>query len=108
MKVIDAITAARAAVSANPSRPAAATVQDAPGVRLVVLRIEPEQEVAPHVSEATVLLTVLDGTGIISGGEGEKIIAGPGSVVVFEPQELHGMRATGERFTLLATIVRKH
>ena len=107
MKLLDAHAAARVAVAANPSRPATATMHDAPGVRLVVFRIEPGQQVAPHVSDATVLLTVLSGTGVISGGDGEAI-AGPGAVAAFTPGELHGMRAGDERFCLLATIVRKH
>lgn len=107
MKLLDTHAAARDAVASNPTRPATATVHDAPGVRLVVFRLEPGQHVAPHVSEMTVLLTVLSGHGVISGGDRETE-AGPGEIATFAPGELHGMRAGDERFCLLATIVRKH
>ena len=107
MNVLDIHAAALQAVQAHPSRPATAVVHDVPGVRLVVFRIEPGQQVAPHVSEATVLLTVISGRGIISGPDSETP-AGPGTVVTYAPGELHGMRADGERFCILASIVRKH
>ncbi len=107
MKLLDAHAADRDAVAANPTRPATATVHDEPSVRLVVFRLEPGQQVAPHVSEMTVLLTVLSGRGVISGGDGESE-AKPGVVATFAPGELHGMRAGEERFCLLATIVREH
>jgi quercetin dioxygenase-like cupin family protein len=106
MKAFDAHAAALAAVQAHPERPATGTVHDAPGLRLVVFRLEPGQSVAPHTSEATVLLTVLSGRGTISVGE-ELIEAGPGHVVTLSPGEPHGMRATAERFCLLATILRR-
>lgn len=107
MILLHAHDAARDAVAANPTRPAMATVHAATGVRLVVFRLEPGQRVAPHVSEMTVVLAVLSGRGVLSGADGETE-AGPGAVAIFEPGELHGMRAGGERFSLLATIVRKH
>lgn len=107
MNVLEAQAAALAAMSANASRPATAVLHDVPGVRLLVFRIEPGQQVAPHVSEATVLLTVISGSGTISGPDRETT-AGPGTVVAYAPGELHGMRADGEPFCLLATIVRPH
>lgn len=109
MKAFDAHAAALAAVPAHPAhpaRPATATVHDAPGLRLVVFRLEPGQSVDPHTSEATVLLTVLSGRGTISVGE-DSMEAGPGHVVTLAPGEPHGMRATAERFCLLATILRR-
>ncbi|MBA3854785.1 MAG: hypothetical protein C0503_10225 [Gemmatimonas sp.] len=107
MNVLDLHAAALSAVASNPSRPATAVVHDAPGLRLVVFRIEPGQQVAPHTSEATVLLTVISGRGTISGPDGETT-AEPGSAVAYAPGELHGMRADAERFCVLASIVRKH
>lgn len=104
MNIIDSLDAALRAVSANPTRPAMAVIQDAPAVRLVVFRIEPGQEVAVHTSDATVVLTVLAGHGTVSGG-GELRAVGPGSVVTYAPREPHGMRAGSERFCLMATII---
>ena len=105
MTVDDIMARNPAAVSANPTRPATAIVHDAPGVRLVVFRIEPGQEVVPHTSEATVLLSVLAGRGTVTGGD-ESHLVGPGEVISYAPGELHGMRATDETFLLLATIIR--
>ena len=105
MNILDVQAAAAGAVQANPSRPATAVVHDVPGVRLVVFRIEPGRQVAPHSSEATVLLTVISGRGMISGPDRETV-AGPGTVVAYAPGELHGMRAGAERFCLLASIIR--
>lgn len=97
------LQAAHAAVAANPTKPAMAIIHDAPDVRLVVFRLEPGQQVTPHTSPSTVLLEVLEGTGMISWADGERS-AGPGGMVTFVPGELHGMRALDERFCLLATI----
>ena len=103
MTHLDPRAAARAAVAANPLRPASAIVHDAPDARLVVFRLAPGQEVAPHTSPSTVLLTVLEGSGTLSGGDGERPCA-TGDVVTYEPGELHGMRATDGELLLLATI----
>lgn len=103
MIALDPIGAARRAVSANPERPATAVILDAPDVRLVVFRLAPGQQVAPHRSPSTVTITVLEGTGIITGPESLRRCA-PGDVVAYDPDELHGMRATEEEFLLLAAI----
>lgn len=105
MNVVDAMGAARQAVTANPSRPATAAVHDAPAVRLVVFRIEPGQEVATHTNDGTVVLTVLSGRGTISGAD-ESHDVGPGTVVGYAPHEPHGMRAGTEQFCVMATIIR--
>lgn len=103
MKSISPSSAASAAVSAAANRPATAVVLDTPDVRLVVFRIEPGQVVTPHTNPSTVLLTVLQGEGIISGGDGDHA-AKAGDVFACEPNELHGMRATGGELQVLATI----
>jgi quercetin dioxygenase-like cupin family protein len=99
--------AARNAVAANPARPATAVLHDADDVRLVVFRLAPGQSVPPHRSVSTVLLTVVEGAGVISGEDGGTPVdrrCATGDVVAFEPNELHGMRAEGESMMLLATI----
>lgn len=102
---LDALAAAHGAVAANPARPATAVLLDRPGLRLVVFRLEPGQAVAPHVNDAQVVLTVLEGHGLLAGEDGE-VAAGPGTVVAYAPRERHGMRAVAERCCLLAAIVR--
>lgn len=103
MRVLDPGAAARDAVASSPSRPATAVLLDTPDVRLVVFRIQPGQSVAPHHSASTVLLTVLEGEGIVSGREGDRQCRA-GDVIAYEPGETHGMRAVDEPFKLIATI----
>lgn len=103
MMPLDAVAAARSAVSANPARPATAILLDTPDVRLVVFRLSPGQAVPPHTSTSTVLLWVLEGTGILSGGDAERECT-RGDLMSYAPNELHGMRATDGELLLLATI----
>ncbi|HKG91611.1 MAG TPA: cupin domain-containing protein [Gemmatimonadaceae bacterium] len=102
--LLDPAVAARAAAATRPDRPATAVLVDSPDVRMIVFRLGPGQRVPPHRSPSTVVLQVLEGAGVISGPDGERA-ARPGQVAAFEPQELHGMRATdaGE-VLILATI----
>jgi quercetin dioxygenase-like cupin family protein len=104
MKSIDALSAARAAVTANPGRPAMAIIHDSDDVRMVVFRIGPGQRVAPHTSKSTVLLRVLEGTGVLSGADGEERTCSRDDMVVYERGELHGMAATDEELIVMATI----
>ncbi len=106
MRIVDARRAAAGATAARPDRPATTIVHDTADARLVVFRIEPGQQVAPHTNPSTVVLTVLSGAGIVSGGDGEQAV-GAGAVVAYAPEERHGMRAApdaAEPFVLLATI----
>ena len=105
MNVVHPMNASLEAVAAMPTRPATAAIYDAPAVRLVVFRIEPGQEVAPHTNNGTVILTVLSGTGSIMGGTEWREL-GPGSVVSYAPDEPHAMKAGADRFCLMATIIR--
>ena len=108
MKRFDPLTAARLAVGNRPDRPATAIVHDSPDVRLIVFRLAPGQSVAPHRSTSSVQLTVLDGAGILTGesetGGTTDQVCTAGDVVVYVPNELHGMRAADEELLLLATI----
>ena len=95
--------AAREAHAAHAARPATAILHDSADLRLVVFRLAPGQAVPPHRSASTVMLTVLAGAGTLSGGDDERACAA-GDVVVYDPGELHGMRATDGELLLLATI----
>ena len=103
MIALDPLAAARSAVAASAERPATATVLDTADVRLVVFRLAPGQSVRPHRSHSTVLLTVLEGRGVLSGADTERDCTA-GDVVAYAPDELHGMRATAGELLLLATI----
>jgi len=103
VRVFDPSGAAHHAVASSPSRPATAVVLDTPDVRLIVFRIEPGQAVAPHHNPSTVVLTVLEGEGVVSGKEGDQHCRA-GDVIAYEPGETHAMRASDRTFKLLATI----
>jgi len=104
---LDPLRAAREAAAPNPTRPATAIVHDAPDARLVVFRIAPGQQVAPHRNTSSVHLAVLAGSGVLAGERGgapEDVACTAGDVVLYAPNELHAMRAESEELLLLATI----
>lgn len=103
MNTYDPRQSAADAVSAKQDRPATAIVHDGPDARLVVFRIEPGQIVAPHSSTSTVLLSIVSGHGVVSGASEERQVHA-GDLVVYAPNELHGMRALEEQLVVLATI----
>jgi len=103
MKIHDVRNVATSGAAARGTRPSSAVVHDGPDARLVLFRFDPEQEVPPHVSSSSVLLTILEGEGVVSGADGERDVH-RGDVVSFEPNELHGMRSRAESFVVLATI----
>jgi quercetin dioxygenase-like cupin family protein len=107
MKALDPRRAAREAVAPNPSRPATAILDDSADARLVVFRLAPGQAVPPHRSASTVQLTVLEGAGVLTGeddGAPREHACAAGDVVLYAPNELHGMRAGDAELLLLATI----
>ena len=102
MQVHDAIALARLA-AAPATRPATSVIHDTPDARLVLFRIGPSQAVSVHTSPSTVILTVLSGSGVLTGGPAEHEITA-GDVVTIEPGEPHGMRAPVEELVVMATI----
>ncbi|HEY5218763.1 MAG TPA: AraC family ligand binding domain-containing protein [Gemmatimonadaceae bacterium] len=103
MNTYEPLALAADATSAQSDRPASAIMHEGPDVRLVVFRIEPGQSVAPHVSASTVILSVVEGSGLVSGAEGERSVRA-GDVVTYARSELHGMRALSHLFVVVAII----
>ena len=103
MKVHSTPAIAVAAVSNNASRPAAALVHDHEDGRLIVFRIAPGQQVPVHTSVSSVILTVVSGSGFVSGTEGEAEVRA-GDVVTYLSEEPHGMRAGDEQLVLTAVV----
>lgn len=107
MQAYDILTIADNATSGNRDKPATAIVHDSADVRVIVFRIDPGQAVALHKSTSTVMLSVLSGSGIISGPIAGTVTdrdAQVGTVVVYEPGELHGMHSVTGTFVVMATI----
>jgi quercetin dioxygenase-like cupin family protein len=101
--IYDPVVIAGQTAAANPTRPAVAIVHDAPAARAIVFRIEPQQQVAPHTSRSTVLLSIVAGSGLVSGADGEHAVRA-GDLIAYAPNERHGMRALDERLVVLAVI----
>jgi quercetin dioxygenase-like cupin family protein len=73
--------------------------------RLAVTRIEPGGSFGPHVDDYGHVICVLEGHGELKVG-GRRTAASPGTVMVTEPGEPHGMFATAdEPFVLVAANV---
>ncbi len=73
--------------------------------RLAITRIEPGGSFGPHVDDYGHVICVLEGHGELKVG-GRRTDAGPGTVMVTEPGEPHGMFAgRDEPFVLLAANV---
>ena len=103
MKVYHASEIATHAVAAHANRPATSLVHDSSDARVVLFRIEPGQEVPVHTNPSTVLLTIISGSGIVVGAEGERAVSA-GDIVAYDVQEPHGMRAESERLIIAAVI----
>jgi quercetin dioxygenase-like cupin family protein len=107
MQLHDVLGIADRAVSGNPDRPATAIVHDSADARFVVFRIDAGQTVPLHSSTSSVTLSVIHGSGIISGpvdGVVKEHAVKTGYVAAYEPGELHGMHAESGTMVVLATI----
>jgi quercetin dioxygenase-like cupin family protein len=104
MKLIRPRHDAATAVAAHPDRPATAVLHDSPDARVIVFRIGPGQEVPPHRNASSVHLAVLEGNGVLSG-ETEARDVTPGVLAIYEPNELHGMRATADSTLVVLALI---
>lgn len=103
MKVHHLPSVASLAAAPAVGRPATTIVTDSPDARLVLFRIDPGQAISPHSNASTVLMTIVAGSGTVSGPDGDHVVRA-GDLITYEPNELHGMRADGEQLVILATI----
>ena len=107
MQLYDVLTIADTATAGNRDKPATAIVHDSADARIIVFRLDPGQAVALHKSTSTVTLSVVRGSGIISGPVAGTVTdseARVGTVAAYDPGELHGMHALAETFVVIATI----
>jgi len=103
VKIYDAPALAAAAPTPNGDRPATTLVHDTSDARVVLFRLNPGQVVPVHTSSSTVLLTIISGTGIVTGEEGQRTVK-PGDIVAYAAQEPHGMQAAGDTLVIAAVI----
>ena len=98
MKTVDL----REAQAFSPAGPRSTLISDGAAARFALFCLEPGQTVPSHVSPSAVSLTVLEGEGSVTGGEGQAPLA-PGTMVLFAPNETHGFTAR-TRLVALAAI----
>jgi quercetin dioxygenase-like cupin family protein len=79
---------------ARPDRPATQLLHDEPNARVVAFHVAPGQAVPPHRSDSTVLVQVIEGSGLFRGAERVAKL-GPGQTAVYLPGELHSMEPAG-------------
>lgn len=82
---------------------ASTLLHDEPSVRVVAFRLEPGQQVPPHHSPSTVMVTVIAGAGRFSG-DGQVELLGAGESAVYAPGESHAIQAVDQALTFLAVI----
>ncbi len=70
------------------------------GARAVLIVLSPGQSLGQHQVKENAWVTVLDGT-VELDGDGETIVAGPGTLARFEPDERHSLRSAGGARVLL-------
>lgn len=107
MNIFAPIELSRSAPALNSSRPATTVLVNTPDVRVLVFRFLPGQTVPLHRNSSSVLLTVLQGSGFVSGesdGATDERPCSTGDLIAYEPDEGHSMRAGAEEMVLLATI----
>ena len=107
MQISNSFDIAGRAVSPNPDRASTVLLHDSADARVVVFRIDAGQSVPPHTSDSTVILTVVGGSGFVSGpvaGVVTEQLVGAGTIATYLPGELHGMRAENDNLVIVATI----
>jgi quercetin dioxygenase-like cupin family protein len=59
-------------------------------VRVIAFHLQPGQSVPPHRNDSTVLVQVVEGTGVFRGEDGQATLRA-GMAAVYSPGELHSM-----------------
>ena len=84
-------------------RHASALMHDEPNCRIVFFALGPRQDVPVHTSGATVVVTVVEGSGTFTGSNAHASLKA-GESVVYEPNEPHGMTAGEQGLRFVAVI----
>lgn len=80
-------------------------LHDSMRFRAVLFCMEAGQGVGRHSTDHEVMMQVYRGSGTVIVGDREHSVKA-GEVLVSRPNEVHGFRSDGERFVILALIVR--
>lgn len=77
-----------------------AVLHTSDGARAVLIRLQPGQELGDHEVKERTWMFVVEGAVAVDAG-GERLEAGSGTLVTFEPEERHAVRTTGGARILL-------
>ncbi len=73
--------------------------------RVMRFTLKPGQVLKPHRGpKIALLMIVLQGRGLFRGEEEQPLECGPGTMLVFEVEELHGVQALDEELVFLAIL----
>jgi quercetin dioxygenase-like cupin family protein len=71
--------------------------------RILRFTLKPGQSVQEHTApHSPVYITILAGTGLFSGGEGQEQRFGPGTLLILDTGEPHAIRADAEDLVFVA------
>ena len=81
----------------NPKGPHAEPVHVDRNGRAILFSLKPEQSIREHNAPSSPFyVVILSGRGVFSGGDGVEHTFGPDTLLVFDPAELHVIRALDE------------
>lgn len=86
----------------DSAKPHAAALYVDKNGRAIVWTLEPQQSIQDHqVPESPFYVVVLEGYGWFRGADGIEEQVGPNTLLVFDPGELHHIRAENERLVFV-------
>ncbi len=89
----------------NDSHPIAQSIHADKNGRLLQFALEPGQELKEHSnSTSPVYLLILKGEGVFRGDNGSQAVAGPGSIVIYDVDEKHSVKAGEEELVFVAIL----
>ena len=89
----------------NDGHPIAQSIHADKNGRLLQFALEPGQELKEHSnSTSPVYLLILKGEGIFRGEGGAQTVAGPGSIIIYDINEKHSVKAKEEELVFVAIL----
>lgn len=89
----------------NDTHPIAQSIHADKNGRILQFALKPGQELKEHSSPSSpVYIVVLKGEGMFKSGDGSDRIAGPGSMVIYDVDEKHSVKAGEDELVFVAIL----
>lgn len=89
----------------NDSHPIAQSIHADKNGRLLQFALEPGQELKEHSnSSSPVYLLILKGEGVFRGKDDSRTVAGPGSIIIYDVDEKHSVKAGDQELVFVAIL----